>query len=61
MSLKSSDLELIKKMIPIVKGIGRSTWYNEILLASIKSIEEFILKLKKICNGKHKISHYQKG
>jgi hypothetical protein len=45
MSLKPSDLELIKKMIPIVKGIGRSTWYNEILHARYKSIKEFEIHL----------------
>jgi hypothetical protein len=60
MSLKSSDLELMKKMIPIVKGMKRSTWYNEILPASIKSIEEFIFEIERIYNGKHKISISQK-
>jgi hypothetical protein len=60
MSLKPSDLELIKKIIPIVKEIKRSTWYNEILPASIKSIDEFIFEIERIYNGKHKISYNQK-
>jgi len=60
MSLKPSDLELIKKIIPIVKEIKRSTWYNEILPASIKSIDEFIFEIERIYNGKHKISISQK-